>query len=81
MATSGWGGRRPGSGRPKGAKNKNVPQPTDYPGVTTPLEFMLAVMNDPSMAPRRRLAAAIAAVPYCHPKPGGRRPRKPLDWM
>jgi phage terminase small subunit len=33
-----------------------------------PLEYMLAVMNDPYADRNRRDKMAIAAAPYCHPK-------------
>jgi hypothetical protein len=33
-----------------------------------PLEYMLAVMNDPYADRTRRDRMAIAAAPYCHPK-------------
>lgn len=78
---NGWGGRRAGAGRPKGAKNRGTPCPRDYPDATTPLAFLLCVMNDPRVAERRRLAAAITAAPYVHPRIGGRRrTRRPLAW-
>jgi hypothetical protein len=33
-----------------------------------PLEYMLAVMNDPAADELRRDRMAIAAAPYCHPR-------------
>jgi hypothetical protein len=33
-----------------------------------PLEYMLAVMNDPYADRNRRDRMAMAAAPYCHPK-------------
>src|SRR5687767_6713638 len=36
----------------------------------TPLEFMLAVMNDPGQSPNRRDRMAIAAAPFIHERAG-----------
>jgi len=36
--------------------------------VRTPLEYMLAVMNDPTVPEERRDRMATAAAPYCHPR-------------
>jgi hypothetical protein len=33
-----------------------------------PLEYMLAVLNDPTADATRRDRMAIAAAPYCHPR-------------
>ena len=33
-----------------------------------PLEYMLAVMNDPAADEARRDRMAMAAAPYCHPR-------------
>jgi len=63
------GGYRPGSGRPKGVKNK-IRQNAEIKGALTPLEFMLAVMNDPSEDIDRRCRMAISAAPYCHSRAG-----------
>jgi hypothetical protein len=65
------GGKRPGAGRPKGAKHKiteSVIREAAKAGVT-PLEYMLDVMRtmadqDPDRADRM----AIAAAPYVHVK-------------
>lgn len=67
------GGYRPGGGRPKGSKNKRTiaaeaaqpvaPEPTEE---RTPLEYMLAVMNDPTASPERRDRMAIAAASFVH---------------
>src|SRR5271167_2320074 len=72
------GGKRPGAGRPKGAKHKiteSVIREAAKAGVT-PLEYMLDVMRtmadeDPDRADRM----AIAAAPYIHVKK--KRRRKP----
>lgn len=69
----GHGGLRVGSGRPRGAKNKNPQEDIAVAAAAenlTPLEFMLRIMRDPAEDPRRRLRMAISAAPYCHPKAG-----------
>lgn len=71
------GGYRPGAGRPrKDAKRSQKAQETPdaepvddpiNPTLTyTPLEFMLAVMNDPTQSPSRRDRMAAAAAPFVH---------------
>lgn len=61
------GGYRSAAGRPKGPDRPNAPsQHKEYPGVTTPLEYMLAVMNDSASDDGRRDRMAIAAAPYVH---------------
>jgi len=37
-------------------------------GEITPLDYMLAVIRDPTAAQTRRDRMAIAAAPYCHPR-------------
>jgi hypothetical protein len=75
----GRGGRRPGSGRPKGAATKKTREIADRAAAEglTPLEYMLRVMRqetaheDPKVqAVRETLAfeAAKAAAPYMHPR-------------
>ena len=68
------GGKRPGAGRPKGSPNKIKLDVTDAvervklalaEGVT-PLEYLLEVMRDESLAIELRLEAAKAAAPFCH---------------
>ena len=54
------GGYRPGAGRPKGKKPGNAPVSV------TPLEYMLAVVNDPTADLSRRDRMAIAAAPFVH---------------
>lgn len=39
-------------------------------GALTPLAFLLAVQNDPTVPLARRMRAAAAAAPYMHPKAG-----------
>jgi phage terminase small subunit len=73
------GGYRPGAGRPrKAGKRSDETQkeaaPDDLPvnptESRTPLEFMLAVMNDPGQPPNRRDRMAIAAAPFIHARAG-----------
>ena len=53
--------------------------PTNRPrkGVT-PLDHMLAVMNDPTADPARKDRMARAAAPYCHPRVVDKGKR---DWL
>lgn len=71
------GGARPGAGRPKGAKAK-VPRGAvaDYGAITTPKDYLLAVLRDPSADARRRDEAAKALLPYVHAK-AARKATKP----
>jgi hypothetical protein len=49
----------------------------------TPLDYMLAVVRDPTAAQTRRDRMAIAAAPYCHPRtteaPLGKKDQAQLD--
>lgn len=77
---TGRGGRRPGSGRPKGAATKKTREIADRAAAEgiTPLEYLLKVMRrkptaneDPKVTiAREALAfeAAKAAAPYIHPR-------------
>jgi hypothetical protein len=56
------GGARPGSGR------KPAPPLSTEPADATPLAFLLALMRDPGAPTDKRLAAAVAALPYVHAK-------------
>jgi hypothetical protein len=72
------GGYRVGAGRPKkgekplsalgGVEPKLEPklEPVLKPGDKTPLEYMLAVMNDSTAEQSRRDRMAIAAAPFVH---------------
>ena len=51
-------------GRPKGRRNRDL-QSIIAAGIT-PLEYMLAVVRDPSVEYRRRDQMAQAAAPYIH---------------
>jgi hypothetical protein len=64
------GGYRPGGGRPP-RKPKNPPKDIvqeAYAAKMQPLEYMLAVMNDPAADVTRRDRMAIAAASFCHPR-------------
>lgn len=72
------GGKRPGAGRPRGLKNRiqrlrarKTLRKRELDAVsrgTTPLEYCLSVMRDPSIDVHRRDKLAMAAMPYCHAK-------------
>ncbi len=71
--------------KPKGRPRKiwvvggKIPAPVQtelQPGHQTPLEYMLAVMNDPTAAIERRDRMAMAAAPYVHERPVDRKPSK-----
>jgi phage terminase small subunit len=68
----GSGGYRRGAGRKKKAEDKKTRLPNNVSGAIlenlTPLEYMLKVMNDPNEDIKRRVKAAIAALPFCHAK-------------
>lgn len=67
------GGKREGSGRPKGARtvrSTKAAQEAIASGRTTPLEVMLRAMDEHFKKEEWDAAAAIAkdAAPYMHPK-------------
>lgn len=54
---------------PRPRKDPTVTQVQQKPGqlsTLSPLEHLLAIMNDPSADPARRDKAAVSAAPYCH---------------
>jgi hypothetical protein len=64
------GGKRAGAGRPRGSltkKTQEIAIAAMAAGIT-PLELMLSVVQDASAPSSVRLAMAIAAAPYCHPR-------------
>lgn len=66
------GGARPGAGRPVGVsvgkvKKINIKAAAKKAGVS-PLDFMLAVMNDDDEDMKLRAQMAVAAAPYVHAK-------------
>jgi hypothetical protein len=56
--------------RPKGVPNKATKAREEIlsRGGLMPLGHLLEVMRDEGETPERRMAAAIAAAPYCHPR-------------
>lgn len=75
MAKTGY---RPGAGRPKGSKTAKAKPldklPADIRSAArksgvSPLDFMLAVMNDEEQDLNMRARMAIAAAPFVHAKP------------
>ena len=64
------GGYRPGAGRPRkegGLTRKSAVAEAKDLG-RTPLQHLMAVMNDPDQPPERRDRAAGMLLPYCHPR-------------
>src|SRR5262245_58115072 len=62
------GGKRPGAGRPPGARNRKsleMAEAIEASGMT-PLDYMIAVMRDKDVDPQIRLEAARGAAPYVH---------------
>lgn len=83
------GGFRPGSGRPKGAKNIKPSPKIDvaadiataaYKSGLSPLDYMLSVMRDDTIDGNRRDRMAVAAAPFVHSKAeaadGGKKAQK-----
>jgi hypothetical protein len=67
---NGHGGRRAGAGRKAGSatrKTQEIVAAAMAEGLT-PLEYMLAVLRDPAVAPERRDDMAKACAPYIHPR-------------
>ncbi len=62
------GGKRPGAGRPPGARNRKTAETiraVEESGLT-PLDYMLSVMRNSGLETTMRLDAAKAVAPYCH---------------
>jgi hypothetical protein len=64
----GHGGKRPGSGRPKGAIRRLAEEAIREAKASgeLPLDYMLRVMRDESADDERRDLMAVAAAPYLH---------------
>lgn len=64
------GGRRPGAGRPPGARNRKTIQTEEaiLASGMTPLDYMINVMRNEDTDPRTRLEVAARAAPYTHAK-------------
>ena len=63
------GGKRPGAGRPFGAKTKKLWKSMEEMAVKyqhSPLDYLLSVLNNPASAPERKMYAAEKAAPYVH---------------
>ena len=60
------GGARVGAGRPKGSKNEAPKLELASPEGEMPLGYLLRIMRDTSVDPKRRDAMAKAALPYFH---------------
>lgn len=62
-SSSGWGGRRPGAGRPLGSRNR--PRLIEgLPETTDPLQWLLAAMNHDGLTLRQRIGIAGTLLPY-----------------
>lgn len=70
------GGFRPGAGRPKQGETKQDIADAATAAGLTPLEYMLAVMRDPTATTERRDRMAQAAAPYCHKRAADSAPTK-----
>lgn len=69
--SNGRGGRREGAGRPKGSATLKTRQKANEileDGGLTPLDYMLSVLRDESLAHEDRMDAAKSAAPYIHPR-------------
>lgn len=65
------GGKRPGAGRPKGVIDGTKAERLEkvlQKGAKTPLDYMLAILNNPGTSPERKMWAAEKAAPYLHPR-------------
>ena len=65
------GGKRPGAGRPFGAKTKKLWKSMEEMADKyqhSPLDYLLSVLNNPASAPERKMYAAEKAAPFVHPR-------------
>ena len=65
------GGKREGAGRPKGSSFRKKWKDLQELAVkyqTSPLDYLLSVLNHPMSSPERKLYAAEKAAPYIHGK-------------
>ena len=65
------GGKRPGAGRPLGAKTKKLWKSMEEMANKyqhSPLDYLLSVLNNPASAPARKMYAAENAAPFVHPR-------------
>jgi hypothetical protein len=65
---AGTGGKRPGAGRKRGARNKVtlVREAELAASGLTPLAYMLSILRDPEASREDRKWASEKAAPYCH---------------
>ena len=65
---AGTGGKRPGAGRRKGARNKvTLAREAELAASgLTPLDYMLSILRDPEASREDRKWASEKAAPYCH---------------
>ncbi len=69
--TPNHGGKRPGAGRPFGAKTKKLWKSMEEMAVKyqhSPLDYLLSVLNNPASSPERKMYAAEKAAPFVHPR-------------
>ena len=65
------GGKRTGAGRPKGVKIGTKQERLDAKlgkGQTTPLKYMLNLLNNPQVSVEKKMWAAKEAAPFVHSK-------------
>ena len=65
------GGKREGSGRPKGVKNGTRHERLEKmlnKGTVTPLDYMLNILNTKKTSPEKKMWAAKEAAPFVHSK-------------
>ena len=65
------GGKRPGAGRPKGIKAGTKAERLAASlgkGQTTPLKYMLNLLNNPQVSVEKKMWAAEKAAPFVHPR-------------
>jgi hypothetical protein len=55
---------------PKAARLRKPVRPIEDVKPLDPLDYMLKVIGDPRAPPARRDRLALAALPYCHVRPG-----------
>jgi hypothetical protein len=65
---AGIGGKRPGAGRKRGARNKvTFAREAELAASgLTPLDYMLSILRDPEASREDRKWASEKAAPYCH---------------
>lgn len=60
-----------GAGRPTKRKKDDAPTCSPVASDLTPLDHMLAIMNDPNADPLLRARMAVAAAPFVHSRLAG----------